>query len=187
MGPKVGLWWGDGSFWGWKVHRIGRPNVPGRRDPSPEDGDAPTPLGHTRASFLSLGLPLLPAAPFSCEISIVIYLSLLFILLLYLSVIHAHPRVHVPSATLSGALWAVVAPIALSRGHIHINGVNCWYLIRRWQLLLGLLLHHAPMASPQGLESLLRVLVVHYSLGFTAYKAESGGVFFRCGTPKDAV
>ena len=32
-----------------------------------------------------------------------------------------------------------------------------------------------------------RVLVVHYSLGFTAYKAVSGGVFFRCGTPKDAV
>ena len=30
----------------------------------------------------------------------------------------------------------------------------------------------------------LRVLVVHYSLGFTAYKAESGGVFFRSGTPK---
>ena len=30
-------------------------------------------------------------------------------------------------------------------------------------------------------------LVVHYSLGFTAYKAESGGVFFLCGTPKDAV
>ena len=33
----------------------------------------------------------------------------------------------------------------------------------------------------------MRVLVVHYSLGFTAYKAASGGVFFRFGTPKDAV
>ena len=32
-----------------------------------------------------------------------------------------------------------------------------------------------------------RVLVVHYSLDFTAYKAVSGGVFFRCGTPKDVV
>ena len=31
------------------------------------------------------------------------------------------------------------------------------------------------------------VLVVHYSLSFTSYKAASGGVFFRCGTPKDAV
>ena len=27
-------------------------------------------------------------------------------------------------------------------------------------------------------------LVVHYSLGFTAYKAASGGVFLRCGTPR---
>ena len=31
------------------------------------------------------------------------------------------------------------------------------------------------------------VLVVHYSLNFTAYKAASGRVFFRCGTPNDAV
>ena len=31
------------------------------------------------------------------------------------------------------------------------------------------------------------LLLVHYSLGFTAYKAASGGVFFRCETPKDAV
>ena len=29
--------------------------------------------------------------------------------------------------------------------------------------------------------------MVHYSLSFTAYKAASGRVFFRCGTPKDAV
>ena len=27
----------------------------------------------------------------------------------------------------------------------------------------------------------VRVLVVHYSLSFTAYKAASGGVFLRCG------
>ena len=27
-------------------------------------------------------------------------------------------------------------------------------------------------------------LVVHYSLGFTAYKAATGGVFLRCGTPR---
>ena len=27
-------------------------------------------------------------------------------------------------------------------------------------------------------------LVVHYSLGFTAYKAASGGVFLRCGSVK---
>ena len=69
------------------------------------------------------GPPSSSSSPLSCEISIVIYPSFLFILLLHLSVIHAHPRVHVPSAILSGALWAAVAPIALSRGHIHINGV----------------------------------------------------------------
>ena len=57
-------------------------------------------------------------------IFVVIYSSLSFILLLHLSVIHAYPRVHVPSATLSGALWAAVAPNALSRGYIHINGVR---------------------------------------------------------------
>ena len=106
----------------------------------PEDGDAPSPLGHPGASFLFLGLSLL------CEIFIVIYPSLIFILLLHLSVIQAYPQVHVPSAILSGALWTAVAPIVLSRGHIHINGVI---------LLFILLLHlsviqaypqvHAPM------------------------------------------
>ena len=59
-----------------------------------------------------------------CEISTVIYPSLLFILLLHLSVIQAYPQVHVPSAILSGTLWTVMAPIALSKGHIHINGVG---------------------------------------------------------------
>ena len=42
---------------------------------------------------------------------------------------------------------------------------------------------HRGMTKIEG----VRVLVVHYSLGFTAYKAVSGGVFFRCGTPKDVV
>ena len=37
-------------------------------------------------------------------VSVVIYSSLPFILLLYLLVIHAYPQVHVPSALLSGAL-----------------------------------------------------------------------------------
>ena len=83
------------------------------------------------ASFLSLGLPPLFGRPLLLwVISVVIYFSLLFILLLHLSVIHAYPQVHVPSATLSSALWAAVASIALSRGHIHINGV--------WVLAVGI-------------------------------------------------
>ena len=63
-------------------------------------------------------------SPLLCEISVVIYHSLLFILPRHLSVIHAYSPVHVPSAILSSALWAAVAPIALSRGHIHISGVK---------------------------------------------------------------
>ena len=65
-----------------------------------------------------------PLLPFSCEIFVVIYPSLMFILLIHLPVIHAHPRVHIPSAILSGTLWAVVAPLARSKGHIHINSVR---------------------------------------------------------------
>ena len=64
------------------------------------------------------------AVPLLCEISVVIYPPLLFILLLHLSIINAHSLVNVPSTILFGALWAAMAPIALSRGHIHINGVK---------------------------------------------------------------
>ena len=64
------------------------------------------------------------SSPLFCVISVIMYSSPLFIFLLHLSVIHAYPQVHVSSAILSGALWAAVVPIALSRGHIHINGVR---------------------------------------------------------------
>ena len=64
------------------------------------------------------------SSPILCEISVIIYPSLPFILLLHLLIIHAHHRVHVSSAILSGALWVAVAPLALSRGHIHSNGVR---------------------------------------------------------------
>ena len=50
---------------------------------------------------------------------------------------------------------------------------------------------HRILWSPTSKENpptcCLRVLVVHYSLDFIAYKAANEGVFFRCGTPKDAV
>ena len=91
----------------------------GRESPAPHASQEP--ISFLWASFLL-------AAPILCEISVVIYHSFLFILLLHLSVIHAHPRVHIPSAILSSALWAVVALIALSRGHIHINGVRGYQL-----------------------------------------------------------
>ena len=101
------------------------PQRPREKGPLARGRGSPTPLGHTGASFLSLGLPLLLGRPpLLWVISVVIYSSLPFILLLHLSVIHAYPQVHVPSAILFGALWASVAPITLSRGHIHINGVR---------------------------------------------------------------
>ena len=99
---------------------------PREKGPLARGWKSPTPLGHTGTSFLSLGLPLLLLGhpPQIGVISVVIYSSLPFILLLHLSVIHAYPQVHVPSAILSGTLRATVAPIALSRGHIHINEVR---------------------------------------------------------------
>ena len=46
-----------------------------------------------------------------------------------------------------------------------------------WQLL-GML------GNVLGLLGMLESLVVHYSLGFTAYKEASGGFYLRCGTPR---
>ena len=98
---------------------------PREKGPLVRGWESPTPLGDIGAPFLSLSLPLpLGRPPLFWVTFVVIYSSLLFILLLHLSVIHAYPQVHVLSAILSGALWAIVDPIALSRGHIHINRVN---------------------------------------------------------------
>ena len=57
------------------------------------------------------------------EISDIMYPFLWFILSLHLLAINAHIWEHVPSAN-PNALWAVVASISLSRGHVHINGVR---------------------------------------------------------------
>ena len=120
VGPKVGLWWGDGLFWGWKIHKIRWPYILGRRGHTLEDVNSQL-LSHPRS--LSLFSGFLPP-PLFWEISVLIYPSPPFILLLHLLVIHAYTWVHVLSATLSSALWATVALIALFRSHIHINGVR---------------------------------------------------------------
>ena len=98
------------------------------------------PLDHAGASLLFLGLPPLFRTPFLGGLCCY----------LFLSSVHPPPTLinHPclsssarPSAILSSALWAAVAPIALSKGYIHIKGgqgVSCAYLIRRWQLFLGL-------------------------------------------------
>ena len=99
----------------------GGPIVPGRRDSSLEDRNAPTP-SWSRRSLPPVSGPPFSSCPPLWVVFVVIYSSLPFILLLHLSVIHAYPQVHVPSAILSGALWAAIAPITLTRGHIHIKG-----------------------------------------------------------------
>ena len=79
---------------------------PREKGPLARGRESPTPLGHTGASFLSLGLSLLLSRPpFFWVISVVIYSSLPFILLLHLSVIHAYSQVHVPSLALCELLW----------------------------------------------------------------------------------
>ena len=63
-------------------------------------------------------------APLPCGRSLTLYSSLWSILVLHLLVIHAYTWVHIPSATPSNVLWAVMTQIALSRGHVHINGAR---------------------------------------------------------------
>ena len=74
------------------------PLARGRESPTPLTPKEP--LSFLWASLFFLAVP----PPLLRVISVVIYSSFLFILLLHLSVIHAYPQVHVPSATLFGIL-----------------------------------------------------------------------------------
>ena len=150
MDPKVGLWRGDGLSLGWKAHRIRRPNVPGRRDPSLEYGNAPTPLDHTRASSLFLGLPLLPGRAL-----FFVRALLLYILLFWSSSSYTcQSSIPILECTSHRPFFLALCELLWPPSHcpgvtstLMVSGVSCKYLIQRWQLLLGLLLHHAPMAS----------------------------------------
>ena len=79
--------------------------LPKEKGPLAQGRESPTPLASQEplsffwASFFFLAVP-----PSLCEIYVVIYPSPPFILLLHLSIIYVYPRVHIPSATLSGAL-----------------------------------------------------------------------------------
>ena len=48
MGPKVGLWWDDGLFWGWKAHRIERPSRPKGKGPLARGQECANPLSITQ-------------------------------------------------------------------------------------------------------------------------------------------
>ena len=136
---------------------------PREKGPLARGQESPTPLGHTGASFLSLGLPILlgrlppsPLGDLCCYI--------------FLSFVHPHPTlVSHPCLSLSArpighSFWRSVSccgpyrPVQGSHPHQWGQGVSCGYLIQRWLLLLGLSLHHSPMASPYGLESLFAIL-----------------------------
>ena len=152
MGPKVRLWWGDDLFWGWKTHKIERPNVLGRRDPSLED-ENPQLLSHHRSLFPFSGPP---SSSWPSPLPLALGDLCCYI---FLSSVH-HPPTLVSHQCLSSnarpighSFWRSVGccgshrTVQESHPHQWGQGVNCGYLIRRWQLLLGLLLCHAPMAS----------------------------------------
>ena len=138
MGPKVGLWWGDNLFWGWKIHRIGRPNVWGERTPLPRTG-TPNSSRIPEASLLSLGLLLLPRplalGDLCCYISLSSALPPLTLV--------SHPCPYLSARPIGHTFWRSVSccgPYRIVQGsHPHQwgQGVSCGYLIRRWQLLLG--------------------------------------------------
>ena len=150
MGPKVGLWWSNGLFWEWKIYRTGRPNVPRRKGASPEDGNSQL-LSHPRSLspfYGPFGLP--PPLP-----------SALGDLCRYISIssVHppptlvSHPCPYSSARPIGHSLWRSVSccdphcTVQWSHPHQWGQGVSCEYLIRRWQLLLGLLFYRALMAS----------------------------------------
>ena len=71
----------------------------------------------------------------------------------------SHPCPYLSARPIDYSFWRSVSccgphhTVQGSRPHKWGQGVSCGYLIRRWQLLLGLLFYHASMADPLGLES----------------------------------
>ena len=97
----------------------------GERTPRPRTG-TPNSSFILGASLLSLGLlAVSPSPPLSWVISVVIYHSLPFILLLHLSVIHACARVHVPLVTLF-SLYELLWPPS------HCPGVTSMLMESGW-------------------------------------------------------
>ena len=66
----------------------------------------------------------------------------------------SHPCPHLSARPISHSFWRSVSccdldsTVKASRPHKWGQDISCGYLMRRWQPFLGLLLHHAPMASP---------------------------------------
>ena len=120
--------------------------TPSSRTRIPNSSHAPS------ASFLSLGLPLFLGRPPPASSDLCCYISF--------SSVHpphtlvSHPSLSSSARPIGHSFWHSVSccgphcPVQGSHPHQWGQRVSCGYLIRRWRLLLGLLLHHAPMASP---------------------------------------
>ena len=71
----------------------------------------------------------------------------------------SHPCPYLSARPIGHSFWRSVSccgpqhTVQGSRPHKWGQGVSCGYLIRRWQLLLGLFFYHAPMAGPLGSKS----------------------------------
>ena len=71
----------------------------------------------------------------------------------------SHPCPYLSARPISHSFWRSVSCcgphriVQGSRPHKWVQGISCWYLIRMWQLLLGLLFYHALMANPLGSKS----------------------------------
>ena len=90
------------------------------------------------------------SAPFSSG-SLTLYIPFQLILALHLLIMQVTSRVFVLLATFPNLLWVVATKAALFRDHFLINAARTFsygHLMRRWQFLLELLLHQAPMADP---------------------------------------
>ena len=84
---------------------------------------------------------------------------------IFLSLVHplptlvSHPCPYLSARPIGYPFWRSVGccgphrTVQGSRPHKWGQGVSCGYLIRRWQLLLGLLFYHTPTADQLGSES----------------------------------
>ena len=159
MGPKVGLWWGDGWFGSRRDDQIGAKNM---ESVSPMSQGERTP----RSRMWILNSSCLPRA-FFLLLSSPLSLGDLCYYISFFSVhppptLVSHPYPYLSARFIGYSFWRSVSycgPHRIVQGsHPHQwgQGVSCGYLIQRWQLLMGLLFYHAPTADPLGLESHLR-------------------------------
>ena len=149
MGPKVGLWWDDGLFLGWKIHKTRWPNIPKRKDASPEDGNSQL-LSHPMSLSHWYGPSGLPPPPILGDLCCYIPLSSVH----PPPTLVSHPCLYSSARPIDHSFWRFVSccgpHCTVQRSHPHQwgQGISYEYLIRRWQFLLGLLFYHAPMSSP---------------------------------------